>query len=358
MSSDNLFDRLGELFQSNGPVNWRLAREIAESVAGQPEPIEPWLSDEYRELAVTAGLRVASTSPLDPTGLTGNVRTVDRRSWATDNVRAFAYLAEPVAEKMTGGLGLGAALQQLGPALLGMQMGSVVGFMSHRILGYFDVGLLTGDPVPISFVVPNVEAFATEHSLDLRQTRLWVALHEVTHRAALDVPWVREHFLMLMHEFVEGLELDPDRITHRMEALQDPESVQQLLDDPSGITGLLAGEAQRDPLERIQAFMALLEGYGDYLLDRAAPGLIPETARIRSALDEQRAEPAQDEQILHQVLGLELEHRRHRNGAAFCEDVDRRWGDENLTRLWEGPEMLPTLAELDDAVGWAARVLL
>ncbi len=356
MASDNLFDRLAELFRSNGPVNWRLAREIAESVAGEPDPVEPWLAEEYRELATTAGMRIAATSPLEPT--VSDVRPVDRRTWAGDNVESFSYLAEPVAEKMTGSGPFGSALEPLGPALLGMQMGSIVGFMSQRVLGQFDVGIPAGTGTAISFVVPNVEDFASDHGLDTRQVRLWVALHEVTHRAEFEVPWVREHFLMLMHRFVEGLEVDPDEIARRMQSLQDPDSLQRMLDDPEGFTGLLAGEAQEGPLRDIQAFMAVMEGYGDYLIERAAPGLIPEAPQMRRAIDRRRAEPSQGEQILQQVLGLGLEHDQYRRGADFCEDVDRRWGEESLARLWEGPDMLPTLDELEDTVGWAARVLL
>lgn len=358
MSSDNLFDRLADLFRSNGPVNWRLAREIAESVAGDPEPVEPWLAEEYRELAVTAGMRIAATSPLDPTGRTGDVRPVDRRTWAGDNVEAFSYIAEPVAEKMTGGGLAGSVLEQLGPALIGMQMGSVVGFMSHRALGQFDVGIPGGAESSISFIVPNVEAFSADNDLDQRQTRMWVALHEVTHQAEFAVPWVREHFLMLMHAFVEGLEVDPEEIAKRMEGLQDAESLQHMLDNPSGFSGLLARETQQGPLEDIQAFMAVMEGYGDYLMDRAAPGLIPQAARMRRAIDDRRAEPSQGEQILQQVLGLDLKHQQYGLGAGFCEEVDRRWGDETLARMWESPDMLPRLAELEDVVGWAARVLL
>jgi putative hydrolase len=357
MSSDNLFDRLADLFRSNGPVNWRLAREIAESIAGEHEPIEPWLAEEYRELAVTAGLRIAATSSLDPTPHTGDVRPVDRRTWATDNVDSFAYIAEPVAERMSAGA-TGSPLDQLGPALLGMQMGSVVGFMSQRVLGQFDVGIPAGSESAVSFVVANTEEFAESNGLDVRQTRLWVALHEVTHHAEFAVPWVREHFLMLMHAFVDGLEVDPEEIGRRMEGLQDPESLQRLLDNPSGFTGLLSSEAQQGPLEDIQAFMAVMEGYGDYLVERAAPGLVPQAAQIRSALDERRSETSQGEQVLQQVLGLDLKHDQYGRGAWFCKEIDRRWGDETLTRMFEGPEMLPKLAELDDVVGWAARVLL
>ncbi len=358
MGSDNLFDRLADLFRSNGPVNWRLAREIAESVAGEPEPVEPWLAEEYRELATTAGMRIGAASPLDPSSGTADVQPVDRRTWTSENVEAFSDLAEPIAEKMTHGGSFGSALLPLAPALIGMQMGAAIGFISHSVLGRFDVGIPLAQESSISFVVPNIEAFAVDHDLDPRQTRLWVALHEVTYQAEFDVPWVREHLLMLMHVFVEGLEIDSDEISRRIEDFQDPDVLQRALDDPSGFSGLLASKPQEGTEENIQAFMAVIEGYADYLIDRAAPGLIPEAPRIIQAIDRRRAEPSQGEQILHQALGLDLQHQQYRLGVGFCEEVDRRWGDETLGRMWEDPAMLPTLGELKDVVGWAARVLL
>lgn len=358
MSSDNLFDRLAELFHSNGPVNWRLAREISESVAGEHDPVEPWLAEEYRELALTAGMQIAAVSPLDTTAATGDVRAVDRRTWAGEHVDTLSYLAEPVAEKIADTGSFSGALQPLGPALLGMQMGSVIGLMSHSVLGQFDIGIPARFDSPVSIVVPNAEAFSTDHGVDPRQTRLWVALHEVGHRAIFAIPWVHEHALMLMHTFVESLVVDPDEIGRRMESFQDPEALQRMLQDPTGFAGLLAGEAQQEPLDDIRALMAVSEGYADHLTERAAPGLLPEAARIRAAIDARRAQPTQGEEILHQVVGLDMQHDRYRLGFTFCEEVERRWGEESLVRLWEGPEMVPSSTELEDPVGWAARVLL
>jgi putative hydrolase len=239
MSSDNLFDRLADLFKSSGPVNWRLAREVAESVAGDHEPIEPWLAEEYRELAATAAMRIDAVSPLETSALLGDVRAVDRRTWAGDGVEDLAYLGEPLSEMLGASGGFGGLMAQLGPALVGMQMGSVTGFMSRCVLGRFDVGLPGGTSTPISFVVPNVEDFATSNGLDPRQTRLWVAMHEVAHHAEFAVPWVRERFLMLIHEFVEGLEFDPNDLAGRMEGLQDPTALQDMLQD-GGMQGLFA----------------------------------------------------------------------------------------------------------------------
>lgn len=355
--TDNLFDRLRRLLESAGPVNWGLAREIAESLAGEAEPVDPWVAEEFVDLTHTAALRVAAASPLDAAAA-GEVRALDRRSWAAASVAGFAYLAEPLAAKMAGEGGGGDPLvQQLGPALVGMQMGSMAGFLSHRVLAGFDAGLPV-EGAPPTFVVPNVAAFTADHGLDARQARLWLAMHEATHRAELSLPWVRRHLAGLVAAFVDGLRPDPSGLQERLEALQDPEHLQGLLEDPAALSGLVPGPESEEALGRLQAFMALLEGYAEWLVGRAAPGLIPETPRLREAIDRRRAEPSPGEQMLQRMLGLDLQHHRYRRGTTFCDEVARRWGDDALARLWDGPEALPTSADLDDPVGWAARVLL
>ncbi len=357
--TDNLFDRLRRLLESPGPVNWALAREIAESVAGPAEPVEPWVAEEFVELTHTAARRVSAASPLDAMPASALVRAVDRRTWAAEGVAGFAYLAEPLAAKMAGPeTGEGDPLMgALGPALVGMQMGSMAGFMSHRVLAGFDVGLPVHTP-GASYVVPNIASFAADHGLDIRQVRLWMALHEITHLAEMAVPWVTTHLGDLVAGFVDGLRPDPAALEQRLQALQDPESLESLLEDPSALSGLVAGPESEQALRHIQAFMALLEGYAEWLVGRAAPGLVPEAPRLREAIDRRRAEPSPGEQMLQRMLGLDLQHHHYRVGTTFCDEVARRWGEEALARLWDGPEDLPSPAELEDPVGWAARVLL
>jgi len=356
--TDNIFDRLRKLLESSGPVNWGLAREIAESVAGDPEPVDPWVAEELGELARTAALRIDPETPLDTMASTSDVRAVDRRTWAAENVAGYAYLADPLAGRMTAGALGDPMLGQLAPALLGMQMGSMVGAMSHRALGQFDVGLPPDADDALYFVVPNIDEFITDHEVEARQARLWLAMHEVVGRAAFAVPWVRAHFDELIERFVDGLELDPASLQERMGGLEDPQQLQHLLEDPSGLTGLLATPEQEPILSDLRAFMAFVEGYGEVVISRAGGSLLPEAERLREAIDRRRAEPSQGEQMMQRILGLDLEHHRYRRGTTFCTDVARRWGEDTLASIWEGPEKLPAEDELGDVVGWAARVLL
>ncbi len=360
--TDNIFDRLIELLQSSGPVNWKLAGEMAGSIAGGSPPVAADTVEEMTELTRAAQLHVAAASGLELEPGLVDVQAVDRAGWARANLRSYRYLIEPIAAKMADGAGgagpLEAILKPLGPAILGMQVGSMVGFMSQRVLGQFDVGLPAADGATLYYVMPNIDAFATDHSLDPGQTRLWVAMHEVTHQAQFAVPWMRPHFLQLITAYLDGLDFDPTRIAARLEHLEDPSELEAMFSDPAAIAGLVTGPDQERQLEHIQAFMAFVEGYADHLMHRAAPQLIPDAARLREALVRRRAEPSQGERVLAQLLGLELKRQLYRQGAEFCDEVVDRWGSEGLAAAWDDPAHLPTLAELDDVVGWAARVLV
>lgn len=359
--TDNLFDRLAEMLQSPGPVNWKLAREVADSLAGVAEPVDPATVTEFEQLARLAELHVAEASGLDLTAAAADVHVVDRQRWAEENLRSFSYLMDPLAEKLVDPAAAGpldAILKPLGPAILGMQMGSMVGFMSQRVLGQFDVGLPAMGRPGLFFVVPNLNAFATDHQIDRAQARLWVALHEVTHQAEFSIPWVSPYFLALIADYFDGLTFDPSSITDRIESLESPEQLESLLAETGGVAGLVTGPHQHEVLAQIQAFMAIVEGYADYLMDTAAPRLIPDTPRIREAINRRRAEPTQGEELLQQMLGLELKRHQYRLGSTFCSEVARRLGEHELVRLWDSADNLPTLEELEDPVGWAARVLL
>jgi putative hydrolase len=356
--TDNLFDRLADLFRSPGPVNWRLAREIAESAAGPNEPIDPWLDEEYRDLAATAVRYVDAASPLDPLSMPSPGRVLDRRSWATASTEGLAYLAEPLAEKLMGPGPLPEMLRALGPALVGLQIGGMVGAMSHRTLGGFDVGLPAGRDESPAYLVPNIEQFSTDHDLDPRQVRLWVAMHETTHVAAMTVPWVREHAVMRMDAFVASLTIDEEGIAERMQNLQDPEALQRMVEGGDGMPSLLAATGGAHELDDVRALMSVVEGYADLLIDRSVGGLIPQAGAVREAVDRRRAEPSPGERMLGQMIGLDLQHARYRLGSSFCLEVARRWGDEAVHRLWESPEMLPRAGDLEDPVAWAARALL
>jgi putative hydrolase len=363
--SDNLFERLFELFQSPGPVNWKLAAEITGSIAGAAEPIEPDLAEEYQELGLAAQLLLDEHTPLDLSAQR-HPDPIDRAGWAAENRESFRYLLEPLSGKLGGDLGgdlgganpMGALMGSMGPAILGMQAGTMVGFMSHRVLGQFDTGVPALDTQKRYLVVPNVEAFAADHDLDQRSVRMWAAMHELANDAVWEVEWLRTHLVSAIDDFYEGVEFDPSRLMEQLSSFERPEDLEGTFDGPGGLSGLLGVKEQPEQADRVQAITAFAEGYIDYLVGVAAGEVLPDADRLDEAYNRRRAEPNQAEQFLQQLVGLSLERHRARDAALFCAEVARRWGSDALDEIWQHPDRLPTLSELTDPVGWAARVLL
>ncbi len=354
---DSIFDRLFELLQTPGPVNWKLADEVIKSVAGSQQPIEPTIAEEYRELTLAAELLLADAAGLSVPSA-AQMHPVDRSTWAKENAQSFRYLVEPLAMKLSGSMGAAGPLASLAPAMLGMQAGSMVGFMSQRALGQFDVGLPALDHADRYLIVPNVEAFATEQGIDAHQVRMWATLREVAHHAIVEREWYRGAFLKAVETFFSGLEFDPSGMTDMLGSMQDPSQLEGLLEGPEGVANLLGMKSDPVKLEKLQAMIAITEGFGDFVVARVAAGTLPDLNRLGEAAARRRAESHEGADLLQQLAGLDLQRHRARDAAEFATEVSQRWGDEALDTMWLQPVNLPTLNELTDPVGWAARVLL
>ena len=358
MTDRNLLDELMKLLSRPGPVNWALAEQLAGHVSGEPEPIDPWIADEYLELARLAQLLVPEATGL-PTDPALEPVLVGRKEWARLHLRSFRYLVDPMADRLDGlGTGpLGGLMKPLGPVLLGMNAGALAGMLSTQALGSFDAGLPTAEPVGVTFHVPNIESLAAEHSLDPRQVRLWVAFHESVHEALLGRPWVRPHLIDLFGSLVASMELDTGALGLFQEALTDPGRLEEAFTQPGGMNALFGGGVDEDLLERAHAAMTMVEGYGAYLVEQASTGLLPDLAAIRAAMTE-RLDDRRDRTEFAGTPRSASSAGIHGKGTGFCAEVETRWGPEAVRRMWEGPDNLPSPQELDDVTGWAARVLL
>lgn len=253
-----------------------------------------------------------------------------------------------------------AMLAPLGPALLGIQAGTMVGFMSHRALGQFDTGIPTMDHDRPYVIVPNVNDFAIDHGVDHRQVRLWAALHEVAFHRIMSVEWIRGRFVSLIEQFYDTVEVDAGDLLGKLSgAMGDPSELQRMLtDDDEGASGLIKGTSDPERLADVQAFTSFIEGYADRVVALAGIDLVPSILRIEAAYDRRRTEPDQAEQFLQQFAGLDLQRHRAADAREFCDGVVERWGEDTLNMVWDDPINMPTLDELTDPIGWAARVML
>ncbi len=367
MDDEGIFEQLFKMLQSSGPVNWKLAREVTKSLAGQLEPVEPSVAEEYRELAHVADVRISTLTSL-PSPASGELNPTDRATWAAENQQSFRILVEPLASKfhdLTGstqipGLsGMESMLAPLVPALLGIQAGTMVGFMSHRALGQFDTGIPAMDHDRPYVIVPNLDDFAIDHGVDHRQIRLWAALHEVAFHRIMSIEWIRGRFVELVEAFYASVEIDASDLLGKLSgAMGDPAELERMFGDQDDASGMITGTSDPQRLAALQAFTAFIEGYADRIVAIAGVGLVPSIERIETAYNRRRTEPNQAEQFLQQFAGLELERHRATDARKFCDDVVERWGDDALGKVWEDPTNMPLLGELTDPIGWAARVLL
>ena len=242
-------------------------------------------------------------------------------------------------------------------AMLGMQAGSLVGFMSHTALGQFDAGLPALDHDRRYLIVPNVEAFAVEHGLDARQVRLWAATREVVHHGVLETPWLRGRLVSLVADYFADMTFDPTSLTERIMQMQDPSQLQDLMGEGSGLAALLGGETDPAKHDRIAALLLFIEGFGIWATRRALADLVPDLSPIERAA-RSGTEASQADEALKQLASIELDRARVEAAATFVDEVEKRWGAEAVASLWADADHPPLLSEFSDPVGWAARVWL
>lgn len=349
--SDDLFSKLFELFNQPGPVNWKLAAEIAKHVSGERQPVEPWAAEEFRELARLAEYRVGEVAPF-PVRSAPDVLPLDPRGWAEKNLEAYAPLVEPFGATMGGGES-DPLIAQLAPVMIGMQVGGLVGSLSTWVMASFDAGLPPENRGAIHLIVPNILSLSVPDG-DRREVNLWVVANEVAFRSLSEIPWVDDHLSLLIDDYAATIKIDPGKLGGLIVSGSDPTAIQEALAEAGGIEGLIGGEGSDGPREELEAFLGTVTGCARLLSRRAVSELVPGFDRITDARDETRGEPA-----VGPGIGLRpVPPEATRLGDAFNQEVERRYGSDALNTLWSDPTRMPTASELRDPTEWAARVLL
>ena len=242
-----------------------------------------------------------------------------------------------------------------GGVLLGAEAGAVSGFLAGRVLGQYEFPVLDpAGPARLLFVAPNLGHAATALDADPDQLLRWVALHETTHALQFGgVPWLREHITATVRELLEGASLD----TGKLLKIPDLDDLRGLVDSvrEGGVAAVALGPEQRELLDRMQAFMAVLEGYAEHVMDAVGEELLEDLGSMRTALSRRRREKSGFLRLFERLIGMDLKVRQYEQGKAFCDAVVARGGIEALNRVWDSPAAMPTLAELDAPSTWIER---
>jgi coenzyme F420 biosynthesis associated uncharacterized protein len=349
-----------------GMVDWDLAQRVATGALILKPPPPTYrsadLQAQFDELTARAEHLVSEATGLHSAHGSARARVTDRAEWAAANVRSMERLVGPALaniQKRGGGKKVGKSALSAGRVASGTQLGLMLAYMSTRVLGQYD--LLISDEKPedqdlVYYVGPNVVAMEERYGFVPSQFRLWLALHEVTHRMQFTaVPWLRDHFVSLVGELLEPLQTDPSNLAETIRRVYEEVRAGHNPLEESGVIGVLATPEQRLALSKISGMMSLLEGHGDVTMDRAGAAEVPGAASFSRVLHERRTNTRGLTKLMSRLLGLEAKMRQYAEGEVFVESVEAAGGPELLSRVWRGPEWLPTLAEIRSPGEWVAR---
>ncbi len=339
-------------------VDWELAKSLGRRLApGGPElaPAEAYDAvAELRALAQAAVAPVRERTRLVADEAAAITAVVDRPTWIDSNVDGFGVVLEPMLDTLRE-RGSG-AVSAVGSRLTGAQLGGVLAYLSGKVLGQYEA-FSAGGPGRLLLVAPNI--VTAERALEVvpRDFRLWVCLHEETHRVQFGaVPWLGQHLLAQIHTYLAMTGTDTGEMARRVVA------------GLGALAGAVRGQGrslldavqspeQREVFDAVTAVMSLLEGHADHVMDDVGPAVVPTVATIRARFDKRRRNPGAVDGLARRLLGLDAKLAQYADGAAFVRGVVSRAGEDGFDQVWKGPENLPTRAELADPAAWCARVL-
>lgn len=344
-------------------VDWALAEQVAARFAGTDDFAESYhaagMAADFERLTTEAQGYVEAEVGFSSLAGPARARVVDRTDWVRANLASYRRLLRPVLdqmeERMTGPLAM------VSGKVAGAELGALLGWMSGRVLGQYDLLVLEDedpdDQDVVYYVGTNILALEKRHSFPPEQFRLWVALHEVTHRTQFTgVPWMREHFLGLVSGLLGDADIDPSKLFTALGRVAEGIRTRTNPLDDGGISALFASPGQREVMEDLAGLMSLLEGHGDVTMDRAALSRVPQADRFARVLRARRKEMGLAQRLLTRLIGLEAKLNQYEQGEQFIEAVENVGGPQLLNRAFETPANLPSRAEILAPASWIDRV--
>jgi coenzyme F420 biosynthesis associated uncharacterized protein len=233
-----------------------------------------------------------------------------------------------------------------------------MGYVSQRVLGQYEISLLGGDSPPrLLFVTPNLRKAIRELDVDADAFHRWICAHELTHVFQFQgVPWLRDHLSAMVREYLASVEVRIERgSAGGLPSLPNPSQLVETFRE-GGLAALVQTHEQRELMGRMQAAMAVVEGYSEHVMDAIAAEAIPDHEKLRTAMDARRRSRSAPERLVERLLGLDIKLRQYEVGKRFCDAVAAEAGMEGLNRVWESPESLPTPEEIERPAAWLERL--
>ena len=366
---------IGDAGQPGADRGRQVARSIAAGGATESN-VDPADRIAVEQLLRVAELQAAAATGLPATrgGKALRVEVANRSHWSDRTVEDYGYLFTTLGSSISAGLApatdsedpMGAMLagitQMVGPMMMALTTGSMVGQLAQRALGGYELPIPRPAEEPVLICLPNIDELSAAWSLDSDDLRLWVCLHETVHQAVFGVDHVRERLEDLLTRHAAGFEMAAHQIGDRLGGfdftggLDALTELQAEFNDPESVLGAVRSEAQERLRPELTALVAAITGYVDHIMDGIGASLIGSYDRLTEALRRRRIEADSSDRLVEGMLGLELDRHQYDRGAAFAAGVVDRAGREGLSRLFSDPSHLPTPAEVDAPGLWLARI--
>lgn len=350
-----------------GLVDWvraeRLARRRLRGVPGRLTPAqlaaaEPAYARHMERVVPLLEERLGARLP----GVVERHGVVSREQWAAANMVTFkaliAHLEPHLVPRRADGrprAGVAAATNRL---VTTGQVGFLLGYLGSRVLGQYDVALLSAEQEPgrLLYVEENIRATARLVKVPLEDFRLWVALHETTHAFELEAhPWLRPYLRERMERQV-GLFAQETRRLQRHGLAHVVRRWRRARSEGS-MRGFFSPE-QRRLFREVQLVMSLMEGFSDWVMDQVGGELLHDVPGIRRRFEARRGQRRRAiDRLMARLTGMDIKLEQYRRGERFVSGVYGAGGSAAIDHLWDGPEALPTEAEMDDPAAWVARVV-
>lgn len=349
---------------ASGLIDWEQARQAALRLSQwEQAPVDnrAFRREQYARMVALSEPLIADYLGVRLPEPVSRIFVFDRREWLEANIVSFSQLFRPIEEmyeKNGGGRGaLGVLMNDVSSKLLGVQIGGLLGYLAQRVLGQYDLSLLSAEATggSLYFVEPNIARVQQQLGLSDEDFRLWITLHEMTHAFEFEAyPWVRTYFRELLEQnfaLVSGQMLSSGNslIDMLMRLLQGIGSGQHWIET------VLTPE-QRAVFDRIQALMSLIEGYGNHVMNAVGRRLLPSFNQIEQQIAQRQRQRTMLDQMVFRLTGLDLKLAQYQQGEAFVNAVVAARGVQFASRVWERPENLPSMDEIRNPGQWIVRM--
>ena len=354
-------------------VDWDAAAQIAAKLTPPgPTPKPREMSKAVESLRYFAHESVHHVHNITRLDAAANLRdskilVVDRAGWAKANTQTFSVLMQPIFDRIREKRPekFDAALRGFAPTAAAAEMGAMVGFLSSKVLGQYDpyAGLVSpraAESHPggrLMFVAPNVLWTEREINVEPEDFRLWVCLHEQTHRVQFAAaPWLRGHMLEQIST-LGSFDVSPwDRLSAVVASVTGKRTGARA-DTGLGPIGHLLTEDEKATVSHLTAVMSLLEGHANAVMDAVDSTIVPTVKTIRRRFDSRSENHGALDRAIRTLMGMDAKMRQYSDGQKFVEYIVERVGMDEFNTVWTSADTLPNEAEIHDPQRWMDRVL-